>query len=298
MKRLLPLIAIAILAASCCQQPKQKTLGIQLYSVINSMREAPVESIERLSAMGYNAFELVQWGGDPKVFGLEAEDFRAECDRLGAEIISTHSSIQEDPEREEEIMGKWREVFGVMQKCGGRYFVIPAYNVDYSTAGLDAMCSYFNRVGALAKQYGIKLGYHNHSEEFKPLKDSDTLMWEYLVENTDPELVCFELDVYWCVVGGQDPVAYLKKYPSRIELLHIKDVFVLGESGMIDFEPIFTQFYANGWKDYFVEIEECDELRAKTNPDGSALTPEQIKEEMFVAAEKSAEFLRNAPYVK
>lgn len=294
-------VLLTLCLASClcaCKQPEEKVIGIQLYSVINSMQEAPIPSIERLSDMGYNAFELVQWGGDSKVFGLDASDFKKECERIGAEIISTHSGIQEDATREEEIMNEWRKLFEVQKGCGGKYFVIPSYRAEYTKEGLDAMCSYFNRVGKIAAEYGLKLGYHNHAGEFQKLKDYDAIMWEYLVENTEPEYVCFELDVYWANVGGQDPVALLKKYPNRIEVLHIKDNFVVGESGKIDFENIFKQFYANGWSDYFVEIEVAQELRDKTNPDGSALSPEQIKEEMFVAAQKSADYLRNAAFVK
>ena len=123
-------------------------------------------------------------------------------------------------------------------------------------------------------------------------------MWEYLVENTNPEYVCFELDVYWCTKGNQDPVAYLKKYPKRIKLLHIKDEFVIGESGTINFEGIFKQFYKNGMKDYVVEIETPRSLRQKTNADGSRYTQDQIMDEMFEAARKSAEYLQNAKFVK
>jgi len=63
------------------------------------------------------------------------------------------------------------------------------------------------------------------------------------------------MDVYWLMVGGQDPVAYLKKYPDRFKVLHIKDEYVIGESGKLDFEAIFKQFYRNGYEDWFVEME-------------------------------------------
>ena len=120
-------------------------------------------------------------------------------------------------------------------------------------------------------------------------------MWEYLVENTDPDNVCYELDVYWCTKGNKNPVDYLKKYPERIKLLHVKDDFVIGESGTIDFENIFNQFYKNGMKDYVVEIEIPKELREKgKTPEGK----KQIQEEMFNAAQQSAVYLINAPFVK
>ena len=98
--------------------------------------------------------------------------------------------------------------------------------------------------------------------------------------------------------AGKSPVDYLKKYPNRIELLHIKDDFVIGESGTIDFEGIFNQFYKNKMKNYVVEIEVPQSLRDKTNPDGSKYTQEQISEEMFKAAEESIKYMKKAKFVK
>ena len=296
---IIALMALAMVAVpDVAQAKKSKKIGVQLYSVMGAMNKDPRGSLERLARQGYNACELVQWGGDPKVFGLPAEEFKAVCDKNGVEIVSTHSSIQEDPSKETEIMNRWRELFKIQKACGGKYFVIPSYGVDYSVAGLKQMCDYFNRVGKLASEYGLKLGYHNHSAEFKKLKDSDQVMWEYLVENTNPKYVCFELDVYWCTKGGKDPVAYLKKYPKRIQLLHIKDDFVIGDGDVVDFENVFKQFRKNGWRNYFVEIETPRWLREKTNADGSKYTDDQVMDEMFNATQKSVNFLKNATFVK
>lgn len=292
-------IVIAMFATpETASAKKNKKIGIQLYSVMDAMNKDPQKSIERLAGLGYNVVELVQWGGDPKVFGLPADEFKALCDKNNIKIISTHSSIQEDPAKEAEIMNRWRQLFEIQKACGGKYFVIPSYKVDYTVKDVQRMCDYFNRVGKIASEYGLKLGYHNHSSEYNKLKDSDKVMWEYLVENTDPKYVCFELDVYWCTKGNKAPVEYLKKYPKRIELLHIKDDFVIGESGTIDFENIFKQFYKNGMKNYIVEIETPGALREKKNADGSKYTKDQIMDEVFKAAQKSADYLNNAKFVK
>lgn len=292
-------VAIALFATpETVSAKKNKKIGIQLYSVMDAMNKNPQASIERLAGLGYNVVELVQWGGEPKVFGLPAAEFKALCDKNGIKIVSTHSSIQEDPAKEEEIMARWRKLFEIQKTCGGKYFVIPSYQADYTVEGVQRMCDYFNRVGKVAAEYGLKLGYHNHAGEYKKLKDSDKVMWEYLVENTDPKYVCFELDVYWCTKGDKDPVEYLKKYPKRIEMLHIKDNFVIGESGTINFEGIFKQFYKNGMKDYVVEIETPQALREKKNADGSNYSQDQITEEVFQAARKSAEYLNKASFVK
>lgn len=277
---------------------KHKVIGLQLYSVMNSMKADAKGTLEKLASYGYNSYELVQWGGDPNVFGLPADEFKAICSGLGGDILSTHSSIMEDPAKEAEIMARWRQLFEIQKACGGKYFVIPSYKVEYTEANIRQMCDYFNRVGKVAAEYGLKLGYHNHSGEFVKLKDSDRIMWEYLVENTDPQYVCFELDVFWCQRGGKNPVDYLKKYADRIELLHIKDVFVIGESGEIDFESIFKQFYKNGMNSWFVEVETPESLRNQKNPDGTPLTEAQIDEAKLEAVRASAEYLRKAKFVK
>ncbi|MDO5497661.1 MAG: sugar phosphate isomerase/epimerase [Alistipes sp.] len=304
MKKLFVFALLACVFYGCCEAPATKSgepkkVGIQLYSVLSSVVDNPEATIERLSKLGYNQVELVQWGGDPKVFGMSAVEFKALCDKYGVEIISTHSGIQEEPENEAAVLERWRAAFASVKECGGRYFIVPGYGVDYTVEGLQQMCAYFNKIGKIAKEeYGLEFGYHNHSHEYTTLKDTDIVMWEYLVENTDPEYVCFELDVYWCHEGGKSPEAYLAKYPERIKLLHVKDEFVIGESGKINFEAIFNQFYANGMKDYVVEIETPQFLREKTNEDGTPLSNEQIVEETFLAAEKSAAYLNEAAFVK
>lgn len=80
-------------------------------------------------------------------------------------------------------------------------------------------------------------------------------MYDFMLENTDPDLFCMELDVYWATQGGYNPVDYLKKYSGRFPLLHIKDEEEIGQSGTMDFEPIFEAAYAQGMKGYYVEVE-------------------------------------------
>jgi hypothetical protein len=124
-----------------------------------------------------------------------------------------------------------------------------------------------NKIGEEANKRGIKFGYHNHNMEFAKVPGSDQSYEDFLIANTDPDKVFFQMDVYWITVGGQDPVAYLKKYPDRFKVLHIKDDYVIGESGTIDYKAIFTQFYKNGHQDWFVEME-------------AKMTPEQKKQSL------------------
>ena len=202
--------------------------------------------------------------------------------------MDPYAPTRMDPEKEAEIMEQWKEVFKGLNVMGAKYCVIPSFKLGETIEDLKAVCDYFNKVGALAKEYGLKLGYHNHSFEYEVVDGQ--VKWEYMIENTDPESVFFQMDVYWTTKGGKNPVDYLKKYPERIKMLHIKDELVIGESGKIDFESIFKQFYANGYSDFVVEQEMP---RGPKDEDKAARLAT-----MWEGVAKSAAYLKNAEFVK
>jgi hypothetical protein len=132
-----------------------------------------------------------------------------------------------------------------------------------------------NKSGEIFKAAGIQFGYHHHNMEFArmvkgvkgfrlptvltPLTAADgPMIMDLLMDNTDPANVCYEMDTYWTVMGQQDPVVWLKNRANRIKLMHVKDFVVLGDSGAMNFQKIFEQFYANGNKYLFCEIEDID----------------------------------------
>lgn len=120
---------------------------------------------------------------------------------------------------------------------------------------LKMWCDYFNKVGEKCNVKGIRFGYHNHDREFSTVH-GDTIMYDFMLKNTDPAKVMFQLDLYWCVMGGKNPVDYFNKYPGRFELWHIKDKKEIGESGMMDFASIWAAAANSGMKYGIVEVEE------------------------------------------
>ena len=285
MKRvLLALLAVLVLAPSAVDAKSKKKIGLQLYSVNQDMGNVDA-SLAKVAKAGYTVVETL---GSPTCFGFPAKEFKALCDKHGLAIISTHTSIAMDPNNEAAVMEKWRAVFEGLKTMGAKYCVIPGFNLGKSLADLKAVCEYFNKVGNLAKEYGLKLGYHNHAHEYELCEGK--VKWEYMIENTDPESVFFQMDVYWTTRGGKDPVEYLKKYPNRIQMLHIKDDLVIGESGKIDFEAIYNQFYKNGYKDFVVEQEMPRGPKDETK--------EQRFARMWEGVAKSAAYLENAKFVK
>ena len=100
----------------------------------------------------------------------------------------------------------------------------------------------------------MKFGYHNHAHEFQKV-ENQAVMLDYMIENTNPEYVFFQMDVYWIVRGQHSPVDYFNKYPGRFTVLHIKDDKEIGDSGMVGFDAIFRNAKVAGVKHIVAEIE-------------------------------------------
>ena len=244
---LFALFGAVVLLASC--STKQQ-VGIQLYSVHQDSKDI-ASTLQRLSEIGYTTVETLNGGGDPRCFGLSAEEFKALCDNVNLTITSTHAAIQNDPENEAATMQKWHALFSSLRTMGASYCVMPGYSFGSTLEEVKASCDYCNRVGALAKEYGLKLGYHNHAGDFVEVEGE--LLLDYVLRNTDPDKMFLQLDVH--NMGGHDPMHYLRKYPERVELLHLKDDRELGRRGKIDYKEIMEQYYANGYDEFYVEYE-------------------------------------------
>ena len=119
---------------------------------------------------------------------------------------------------------------------------------------LSQYCDYYNQIGEKCNAAGIKFGYHNHNFEYKEIEDQ--IMYDYMLENTDPDKVFFQMDVYWTKQGGYDPVEYFNNYPNRFKLLHIKDEKELGGSdSVMDFDNLFKNIDQSGVEYLIVEVE-------------------------------------------
>lgn len=288
MKRLFTLmlmLCVSLVALTSCNAKRE--VGIQLYSIHQDWTNIEA-SLQRLAQIGYTSVETLNSGGDPKCFGLEAEEFKALCDKLGLKITSTHAAIQNDPNNEAAIMDKWRALFESLRTMGAEYCIMPGYKFGSTLAEVKASCDYCNRVGALAKEYGLKLGYHNHAGDF--VKVEGVTLLDYVLQNTDADKFLLQLDVY--NMGGADPMYYLTEYADRVRLLHVKDELELGKSGKIDFEAIFEQYYANGYEDYYVEYEPPFRIG-----DNQAENKRNI-DALWEGLEECYEFMATAPYVK
>jgi sugar phosphate isomerase/epimerase len=261
MKKVLCLCVVAVMtlfisssALSGAGAPK-KHMGIQVYSVKGFETDVP-GSLKALADDGYVSLELANYNNNTGlVAGYKPAEFAALVKTYGMEVISSHARAKFDVKDVPGTLAAWGKLFDDHKIMGCKYVVFPMNMWAGTVTGLKAECDLMNKIGDEANKRGIKFGYHNHNMEFATVADTKQLYEDFLIANTDPKKVFFEMDVYWITIGGQDPVAYLKKYPKRFLALHIKDEYVVGESGKINYQAIFKQFYKNGNNVWFVEME-------------------------------------------
>ena len=243
--------------------------------------------------MGYTTLELASYNdSNGTMYGLQPEELKKMVEDLGMKITSSHVGGSEMFP-----MDWWKKAADDHARCGCKYLVIPIYRFDAEnqlglqekTDLIKAFCEYLEQVGMTIVTGGmVKIGYHNHWYEFEKIKEGETdqLIYDFMLTNTSASHVFFENDVFWTKytgdlkLNGTDVVDYIKKYANRFPLLHIKDDKELGQSGLIDFEPIFNAAYAAGLKDFYVEVENYN------NPDP------------MVGIKESYDYLAAKDYVK
>ena len=271
--------SLSVLSYSFKAAPK-KSIGLQLYSIRDSIRKNVPAAIEKVAKMGYTFVEPAGYA-DGKFYGIDPIEFRDLCKKNGMKILSSHTSQNLPTEANmEKVMAWWDACIDAHVAAGAKYIVQPSMGGDAykSLETLKKYCDYFNAVGEKCKAKGIKFGYHNHDREFSTQLDGQT-MYDFMLANTDPAKVFFQIDLYWCVMGKKNPVDYFNKYPGRFELWHIKDKEEIGASGMMDFASIWAAQKKSGMKYGIVEVE-------------------RYNFDEFTSCKKSIDFLNAAEYVK
>ena len=241
-----------LLAEGTFSKTPHKIVGLQLYSLRDAMKKDVPGTLKKTAKMGYQTLETAGYG-DGKLYGYAPAEFRKMCEDLGMQVMGAHLGRSYTKETDAEVMDWWKQALDAQAEAGCSYAVQASYPIGEKLDDIKLYCDYFNQVGAEAKKRGLRFGYHNHAKEFE--KREGEVIYDYMVANTDPTNVMFELDVYWAQKGGVNPVDYIRKYAGRIPLLHIKDEQAIGESGTMDFKSIFDAAYDSGLESYFVEVE-------------------------------------------
>ncbi|MDR2361645.1 MAG: sugar phosphate isomerase/epimerase [Prevotellaceae bacterium] len=271
MKNLLLLSIIALpLLAACTPQPAtklpKKDIGLQLYSLREAFANDFDATIQIVGDAGYTTIEAASYS-DGKFYGKTPEEFKTAVEAAGLTVLSSHTT---KPLSEQELtthnltesLAWWDEAIAAHLAAGMKFIVAPWMEVPKTLADLQTWCDYYNTIGQKCKDNGLLFGYHNHAHEFTKIENK--MMYDYLLEHTNPELVFFQMDVYWTVMGRQSPVAYFQKYPGRFTLLHIKDQKELGQSGMVGFDAIFNNTDIAGTRYLIVEVEQYNYTPAES----------------------------------
>ena len=227
--------------------------GVQVYSVRDALKQDFAGSIQKLADIGYKYVEGYGMGANGKIYGMAPAEYKKIIDGTGMKMTSCHCNYFTKDQA--------NKVADIAKEAGLEYVVIP-YLGDNLRNDYAAMADNFNALGEIMKANGLKFGYHNHAFEFE--KQGDDIPLEILLENTQPDLVTFEADLYWVVKGGHDPMTLFKKFPGRFSMFHVKDANKELEqttvgTGIIDFVTILKNRELPGLKYYFIEDERTDD---------------------------------------
>ena len=277
---LFSLLAFLLLTfVSCEKHIPKKEIGLQLYSLRDSIFKDVPGTLSKVGKMGYTFVEAASYR-DGKFYGMDPVEFRNLCEKNGLKFLGSHTGRDlPDSANYAETMAWWDQCIDAHAAAGVKWIVQPFMgNVGYeSLAGLKKYCDYFNLVGEKCKAKGIMFGYHNHDKEFSTKIDSITV-YDFMLQNTDPVKVMFQIDLYWCVIGGKNPVDYFKNYPGRFYLWHIMDEKEIGINGKVDFAAIWPHLAESGMKYGIVEVE-------------------RYNYEPFESCRMSLDYLNNASFV-
>jgi sugar phosphate isomerase/epimerase len=241
-----------------CKMTSQKDIGLQLWSIRDSIQKDVPAAIAKVGKMGYKFVEPAGYS-DGKFYGMEPVAFKALCQSNGLTVLSSHTGqVLPDSANMAKNMAWWDACIDAHIAVGAKFLVQP-FMGEGAYRSLDTLkryCDYFNMIGEKCKAKGIRFGYHNHNKEFSTKLDGQTI-YDFMVKNTDPQKMMFEMDLYWAVMGGAKPVEYFNKYPGRFELWHIKDKKeVCGKDTMMDFASIWASASKSGMQYGVVEVEE------------------------------------------
>jgi sugar phosphate isomerase/epimerase len=221
------------------------TIGVQLYTVRTLMEKDFEGTLEAIAEIGFHQVEFFNY------YGRQPRQVRQILDRLGLEAPSAHFSSQalkEDPDA----------VIETAQAMGHRYVVLPSipHEDRSSIARYRDWANVCNTVGEACTKAGLRFAYHNHDFEFQAIDGQ--VPFDLVLNETDPDHVEFEIDLYWIIKGGHDPLEYVQSHPGRFTLCHVKDIAESGAqadvgTGLIDFTSIFAKSKQAGLKYFFVE---------------------------------------------
>jgi sugar phosphate isomerase/epimerase len=230
--------------------PRQP-LAVQLYTLRNEVAKDYIGTLRAVAELGYGAVELVTLGD------FHAEALRAELDTFGLRVAGMHVLF-------EQLEQQLDAVLSDAKALGAPYIVCPWVPEQHrrSEESFRALAKLLGRIGQVCSTQGIPLCYHHHHYELQPFGSTNGL--EILFDETDPQSLHAEIDVYWAAFAGVDPVALIRRMAGRVPLVHLKDMagdaarsFAEVGAGSLDFPAILAACREAGVEWYIVEQDDC-----------------------------------------
>ncbi|TWR25558.1 sugar phosphate isomerase/epimerase [Mucilaginibacter achroorhodeus] len=249
-----------MLAPKLASAKSPNGIGIQLYSLRDQLPKDVKGVIVAVAKAGYKEVETFGYSKQNGFWGLTAKEFSALLKQNGLKSPSGHYGLDEYFSTGK--MDEFDSYIEAAKILGQTYIVVPSLNGDLikTAADFKSIAAKMNQAAAICKKHGLKLGYHNHNFEWKEVEG--TTFYDTILKYTDPKLVAMEMDIYWVVRAGKDPIEIFKKHPGRFAMVHIKDMDKSNHdlnteigTGAIDFKKILGQAKLAGIKHYIVEQE-------------------------------------------
>ncbi len=261
----LTLLSVLPGSISCSQVKKKKNIGVQLWTVHQDIEQDFDATIKAVTEIGYKSLEGYGYEKG-KFFGRSPKELRKYLSDLGARMTSTHTDI---PWNEGNVDWDYcRKAMDDAAELNCKWLIQPYYQIkrELGIDGVKRLADHYNKCGEIAKEHGLKFGYHNLTMEFEELEGQ--IPYEVLLNNTDKELVSFQIDTVQLVTAGYVCHEYVQRFPGRFGTWHIKDTPAgrkgnstdLGK-GVVDFKGIFENAEIAGMEDYFIEQEDFDRSR-------------------------------------
>ncbi len=252
------LIGAGLLAnpADLWSKPRKK-VGLQLYTLRSEISKDVRGTIAKVADIGFR--EVETYGYSPKggFWGLNIKEFKSLLKDHGLKSPSGHYDF--DPYLRADNLDSLKANIEAAQGIGQKYLTVP-YLLPQSRTNLDSykvLASKLSQAAVLAKNAGLQLTYHNHDFEF--IDFNGTTGFDILLRETNPADLKFELDIYWAVKAGKNPIALFEQNPGRYVMWHVKDMdktdksYTEVGSGSINYAEIFAKDKLSGMKHYFVE---------------------------------------------
>jgi len=217
-------------------------IGLQMYSLKTYTKDDFLGTLDKVSKLGFRAVEFAGF------FNVKAKALKKHMDNLGMVPCGSHTSL-------DLLTDKFSQTIEYNLEIGNKYIYCPSLpdSVISDEYGWKKISELFNEIGAKCQDMGVEFGYHNHAFEFN--KFDGITGYEILANNTEPNIVKFQIDTFWVEYAGYNPLDLIEQYKDRLSLLHLKE--------MQDKDSMIDTFAGEGISDTKAIIKKAKDIGIK-----------------------------------